>query len=222
MTTLRWSLVMQKAYDHFNSREDLSFMNKKILLTGFKPFLNEPINPSEILANKMAEIFPDLSVLTLPVSYENSFAQLKKYWQSQGPFDGLVMLGQAGGRNSVCLERVAVNWCETSYADEDGVNLPVGPLLANAPSSYISSFFNSQWIDELSKIGPTAVSFSAGTYVCNSLYYRALHELTKNQKPTLFVHVPYLPEQTKDKPQMPSMDLSTQQNIIKKIIELMK
>ena len=197
-------------------------MPRRILLTGFKPFLKEPLNPSELLVQNISALFPDVSTLVLPVSYDNSYQVLQNHWQTQGPFDAVIMLGQAGGRSAISLERVAINWSENSLADEDGVHLNPGPLVQNAPESYISHFFPADWKVELSKIAETAVSFTAGTYVCNSLYFKVLHGLTKNQIPALFVHVPYIPEQTADKPNTPSMALDLQLQIIKRLVEMVR
>ncbi|QDK36806.1 pyroglutamyl-peptidase I [Bdellovibrio sp. NC01] len=195
-------------------------MSRKILLTGFKPFNKEPINPAEILTTNLAGKFANVTPLVLPVSYERSFEELKNFWHNEGPFDALLMLGQAGGRQAVCLERVALNWSETSLPDEDGNKLAPQKLIEEAPTSYISDFFNQDWITDLNKIGPTTTSFSAGTYVCNSLYFKSLHHITQAKIPTLFVHVPYLPEQVQEKPNTASMKLETQQNIIEKLITL--
>lgn len=195
---------------------------KKLLVTGFKPFLKEPVNPSEILALELGKRFSDIEVLILPVSYERSFQELQQHYLSRGPFDGVLMIGQAGGRNSVCLERVALNWSENSLQDEDGIRLPQKALVDSAPASYISDFFPNDWKDELSKIGATSVSFSAGTYVCNSLYYKVIHALTENKVPALFVHVPYLPEQVENKPDTASMPLATQLEILSALVQLVK
>lgn len=195
-------------------------MKRKILLTGFKPFNKEPINPAEILTMNLADKFDHVTPLVLPVSYERSFEDLKHFWNKEGPFEALLMLGQAGGRPAVCLERVALNWSETSLPDEDGIKLPPTKLIEEAPASYITDFFKPEWITDLNNIGPTTTSFSAGTYVCNSLYFKSLHHITQAKIPTLFVHVPYLPEQVQEKPNTASMKLETQQNILEKLITL--
>ncbi len=190
----------------------------KILVTGFKPFLNEKINPSELLLVELTKTFPEIETLVLPVSYENSFEVLKSHWQFKGPFKAILMLGQAGGRDSICLERVALNWSESSNPDEDGIKPSVSALVPGAPSSYISDFFPNAWKDDLNKIAATSISFSAGTYVCNSLYFKVIDQITKKKVPALFVHVPYLPEQTTDKPDAPSMSLQTQSEVISELI----
>lgn len=197
-------------------------MKRNILLTGFKPFLNEAINPSEQLVQKISQTHSNINSLVLPVSYQRSFEELKDHWESHGPYKGILMLGQAAGRSSISLERVALNWSESSLPDEDGHRHPTGPLIPGAPTSYISNFFSTDWIELLNTEGATSISFSAGTYVCNSLYYNTLHKITQNAIPTLFVHVPYLPEQIVNKPGAPAIDFHSQFKVISKILDLMQ
>lgn len=193
--------------------------NRPLLITGFRPFLEDDLNPSELLVNELTQEIPNVKGLVLSVSFAKAHEELKKFWHDQGPFSGLIMLGQAGGRASVCLERIAVNWIETPTPDEDKVLPPTGPILAGAPEACINDFFPAEWQRRLSHFGPVQISFSAGTYVCNALYYRVLQQGPRDVK-SLFVHVPYLPEQTERKPATPSMDLATQKKILRELIAL--
>lgn len=195
-------------------------MNSKILVTGFQPFLNEAVNPSGLLLEVLGPKLPRIETLLLPVSYKKSVEVLRRQWESRGPYRALVMLGQAAGRKAISLERVAVNWSETSYADEDGVKLNHGPLVTGAPPAYISEFFPNSWAEELNREGATQVSFSAGTYVCNAIYFSAMHSICARGTKAIFVHVPYLPEQTVTKPEQPSMALEVQAKVILRLIEL--
>jgi len=194
----------------------------KILVTGFRPFNKEAINPSEILLSELGKVFSsdEVDTLLLPVSYQNSFAVLMNHLRATSEYKGILMLGQAGGRDKISLERVALNWCE-SGADEDGYQPAVGPIIAGAPAAYIAEFFPTEWADILKEVAPTAVSSTAGTFVCNTLYFKVLNELKSKSTRTLFVHVPYLPEQAalKTKP-TPSMPLADQFAAIKKLITL--
>jgi pyroglutamyl-peptidase len=197
-------------------------MTSKLLVTGFQPFLNETVNPSGLLLEALApEFSQQIETLLLPVSYKKSASTLRARWKAKGPYRGLLMLGQAAGRKAVCLERVALNWSETSIADEDGERLKPGPLRPEAPSAVISEFFPSSWKDLLNAEGPTEISFSAGTYVCNSIYFEALSRLCADKTPALFVHVPYLPEQTLTKPEQPSLSFEIQKKILRRLIQLM-
>lgn len=193
----------------------------KILLTGFMPFRGDVINPSELLIKALRTEFPQVDILLLPVSYKNSVSVLTRQWQTQGPYRALLMLGQAAGRKAVCLERVALNWSETSIADEDGQCLAPGPLRVGEASAVIADFFPAAWKEILNLEGPTEISFSAGTYVCNAIYYEALSRLCADKTPALFVHVPYLPEQTVNKPDQPSVAFEIQKKIIRRVIQLM-
>jgi pyroglutamyl-peptidase len=206
----------------------------KILVTGFLPFRNEKINPSERLLtalNSEASSSPisqihqmqtlPLETLLLPVNYQDSVVRLREHLHVHGPYRALLMLGQAGGRKAIRLERVALNWSETSFADEDGNLLPPGPLVTGAPAAYVADFFPASWKTELNEIAPTEISFSAGTYVCNSLYYSAMHLVAAQKTPALFVHVPYLPEQTLNKPEQPSMDFALQLKTVRRLLQLM-
>ena len=189
----------------------------RILVTGFPPFNNETINPSEILIAELAKDFSttELTTLLLPVSYERAFATLQEHLKTNH-YKMILMLGQAGGREKISLERVALNWCE-SGADEDGKKPEVGPIIPNASTAHIADFFPTEWQEDLSKVAPTAVSSTAGTFVCNNLYFKVLNEY-KNKLNVLFVHVPYLPEQTLHKPGAPSMPLEDQKAVIKNLI----
>jgi Pyrrolidone-carboxylate peptidase (N-terminal pyroglutamyl peptidase) len=189
----------------------------KILVTGFLPFNNEVINPSEILLAELAKEFSatEITTLLLPVSYQRAFATLQEHFKTNS-YKTVLMLGQASGRSKISLERVALNWCE-SGADEDGKKPEVGPILHDAPTAHISEFFPTEWAEQLSQVAPTAVSSTAGTFVCNNLYFKVLNEYGNKLK-ALFVHVPYLPEQTLHKPGTPSMSVDDQKAVIKELI----
>ncbi|UGA38306.1 hypothetical protein JOS77_31390 [Chromobacterium haemolyticum] len=54
---------------------------------------------------------------------------------------------------------------------------------------------------------PAAVSQSAGTFVCNHVFYGLMHALTGAPARGGFIHIPYLPEQAAAHPGAPSMSL---------------
>lgn len=163
-----------------------------ILISGFKPFLNEKINPSEILVQKLKVKFQDLESVVLPVEFEKAYLELQKHIDLMKP-KCVVMLGQAGGRTNVCLEKIALNWNQTKASDESGRNPRVGrisdgelALMSNFPVDDCAEFLADRKLK-------AEISFSAGAFVCNNLYFKVL----KNNAliPALFVHVPFLPEQ---------------------------
>ena len=81
---------------------------KKLLLTGFEPFGGESVNPSwETVSRAAAEGF-EVRKLCLPVTFDGAVQRICEEIRSFDP-DALVMVGQAGGRKGVTVERVAIN-----------------------------------------------------------------------------------------------------------------
>lgn len=199
----------------------------KILVTGFRPFLGESVNPSQILIEWL-QSSPDFSgsveTLLLPVSFKNAAPLLFDFLKNN-EYDFILMLGQAGGRNKVNLERVALNWIESDHPDEDGYRPPQGPIAPQSEPALFTDSAVTHWQKALEEMElPVSISLSAGGYVCNYLYYQVLSEIKKQGKRTqsCFIHVPYLPEQCANKQEMPSMSLEVMQKILRQIILLCK
>ena len=58
--------------------------------------------------------------------------------------------------------------------------------------------------EEIKAVGlPSAVSYSAGAYVCNDLFYSLLSHFDGSRTRVGFIHIPYSNEQGKE----PSMDI---------------
>lgn len=199
-----------------------------IILTGFEPFLGESINPSGELIDLYSRD-PKIKTFKLPVSYSRTFSPLEKYLSSFGygrhensedvmvptaerPTD-LIMLGQAGGRKSISLERFAMNWQDTEYADEDGEKRLEQVIEVTGRGSYRSSYPLRDWLQVFQSKSDVSfeISHSAGAFVCNTLSYQAAHWLHVNRWPLrwIFIHFPYLPEQVSGKnPTPPTMTLA--------------
>lgn len=195
---------------------------RKILVTGFEPFLNEKINPSKILLDWLKRDFAhQAETLLLPVSFTEAHKHVKSYLQ-QNTYDVILMLGQAGGRNKVSLERVALNWIETEHPDEDGYKPSRGVIEEGAASALFTSAPVTTWKEVLiQKDLPVEISLSAGGYVCNYTYYQILQWLKANGKASAacFIHVPYLKEQVADKtPGTPYMELETMKEVLTEIL----
>ncbi len=186
-----------------------------ILVTGFKPFLGEAINPSEKLAVALSEVAEVRSII-LPVEFNNSFEILKSEVSNRTP-DFLIMIGQAGGRKNICFEKVGLNWLQTEHPDENGFAPQPGAILKDAPLALMSSFPIDSIYHELKQQSePVEISFSAGTYVCNDLYFRTLSEFSTLK--SVFMHVPCLPEQAKAGEQKPTIEFASQLKVFKYVI----
>lgn len=182
----------------------------KILVTGFTPFGGEQINPSweavRRLPNRIGRA--ELIKHEIPTEFDASGAALHKLLTELRP-DAVLCVGQYGGANCIRVERVAINLRDARIADNAGKQPTDEPVVAGGPDAYFATIPTREIVDALREQGiPAQLSYSAGTFVCNNLLYCALHESERsNPAPRCgFVHVPYLPEQTKDG-SAPSMGL---------------
>ncbi len=195
---------------------------KRILLTGFEPFRKESINPSGEIVRSFEN---QCDTLVLPVSYLRSWEILQKQLVST-PYDFVLMLGQAGDRKGICLERMAINLQDTETADEDGDVRVQRKIAENGPDAFMNPLPLRAWSQALQKMQlPVEISFSAGAFVCNSVYYQAFQLMKEKgrQTPVLFVHVPYMPEQTVGKPEgTPSLSLEIMKRAISELIGILK
>lgn len=197
----------------------------KILVTGFKPFLGESVNPSEQIAIHLQNLFPEVHSVILPVVYSECFQILESKVHQIRP-DLLIMIGQAGGRSTVTVEKIALNHHQARAADESGYRPEIGPILPNQPLALQTVFPVDCMINQLKNHFPIEVSCHAGTFVCNYLFHQALNRFPE-LKP-IFVHVPFLPEQLghyqgesdgKSSQQLPSMSLEQQISVLKNMIQ---
>jgi pyroglutamyl-peptidase len=109
-------------------------------------------------------------------------------------------VGQAGGRGALSLERIAINVDDAPIADNTGAQPVDTPVAPGAPAAYFSSLPIKAMLSALRREGLSAeVSQTAGTFVCNHVFYGLMHALAT--RPALrhtrggFVHVPWLPGQ---------------------------
>lgn len=153
-----------------------------ILVTAFEPFGGF----SENMSAKVLELLPcdGIKKLLLPTSYRRSAGELIKYL-SGNPVRAVVLLGQAP-RGELNLERVAINLADASLPDNDGVTLTDEALEPDGPAAYFSTLP----LKKMLSLAECRISNTAGTYVCNSLMYRALHMLDGTDIPCGFIHIP--------------------------------
>ena len=178
----------------------------RLLLTGFEPFGTRDTNPSqEVVSLLEKESFAgiELSTRILPVAYLPATEWIRTQMKH---FDEVIMLGVAWARQEICIERVAINLMDATRDDNNGFCPTDMPIYANAPTAYFSNAPIKQIAAAIRDSGyPCKISNSAGTFVCNAVYYAALHEIAIRQTcldgsglPTqaVFIHLPsndYLP-----------------------------
>ena len=189
----------------------------KILVTGFKPFLGEALNPSEILSQDLQKHFSEVRSLILPVEFENAFLKLEEHLKIY-QYSYVILLGQASGRSKIGFEKIGLNWQQSEHADEKGYKPTTGEIHLGEVLALMSQFDVDSAVQSLKQDKkPVEVSFSAGTYVCNDLYYRALKQF--NESKIVFVHVPMIKEQIKDSKTQPYLDYTDILDTLKKLIE---
>lgn len=193
----------------------------KVLITGFRPFNGQVVNPSWQAVQGMAEI-PGVELIRreLPVEYFTSRDLLNRLIDDFRP-DCVLCTGQAGGRAKVSIERVAINLCEASIPDEAGVLLKDTPIVPGGESAYFATYPHEAMLTALNAAEiPAAYSFSAGAYICNHVMYTAL-EAAQLRHPGMiagFIHLPFLPEQTQDQPSLPlEMQIRALETIVRSI-----
>ncbi|NWK69253.1 pyroglutamyl-peptidase I [Bacillus paramycoides] len=198
---------------------------KTVLLTGFDPFGGESINPAWEVAKSLHEkTIGEYKVISkqVPTVFHTSIQVLKAYIEELTP-EIIICIGQAGGRADITIERVAINVDDARIADNEG-NRPVDiPVVEEGPIAYWSTLPMKAIVKRLREEGiPTSVSQTAGTFVCNHLFYGLMHELEKHDKKIKggFVHIPFLPEQASNYPGQPSMSLSTIRKGIQLAVEV--
>lgn len=172
---------------------------KKILLTCFKPFGGEKINPSEEAVGLVkAPLGCELKRVCLPVSWREAREHLFDTIDSFSP-DVVIMTGQAGGSSSIRVERVAINLCG-AIKDEDGFypgmsKLPAElPIREGAPAAYFSTVDCKRIQKALKEENiPAELSYSAGAYICNCALFSALDKFACEGKNATagFIHLPY-------------------------------
>ncbi|OWA36029.1 peptidase C15 [Saccharibacillus sp. O16] len=188
-----------------------------ILISGFEPFGDSPINPTEelmeqVLREPFAEEGVQLHTLLLPVRYEACAEALLAEVRRLKP-DAVIACGLAAGRTAITPERIAINVKDTeSYADNGGRTPRDEPIRAGGPDGLFATLPIRRMVEALRAAGiPSAVSNTAGTYICNNTMYALLDELSQQGSTTLagFVHFPASSRLAAQKPSLPSLPQDT-------------
>ncbi|MEP6484757.1 MAG: pyroglutamyl-peptidase I [Rudaea sp.] len=188
--------------------------HKTALVIGFEPFNGDTVNPSQKIVDALhGEKIANHAIVgaVLPTAFVAAFAALMELLETHRP-NLVLALGQAGGRAGISLERVAINLIDARVPDNAG-DQPVDiAVIDDAPNAYFSTLPIKAMLRQLQMRGiPAAISNTAGTFVCNQIFF-ALAHLGATQYPKMrsgFVHVPYLTEQAKLHSDSAFMELQT-------------
>lgn len=184
-----------------------------VLVTGFEPFGGEAINPSWEVARLLdGERVAGARVVArqLPCCFGEAAAVLRGHIAALQPI-GVLALGQAAGRLDFSIERVAINVDDARIADNAAAQPIDTPIEPAGPAAYFATWPIKAMVAGLRTAGlPASVSNTAGTFVCNHVFYALMHALRDRPEVRAgFIHLPLLPEQAARMAGHPSMPLVT-------------
>lgn len=169
-----------------------------VLLSGFAPFDGAATNESwEAVREAVPALVArgvDAEAVELPVEFGTASERLEEAVRGLRP-RLVVAVGLAAGRTAITPERVAINIRDARIPDNAGASPVDEPVVPGAPVGRFSTLPVKAMVAALAADGvPAAVSQTAGTYVCNDVFYALQHLLATD--PALegirggFVHVP--------------------------------
>lgn len=180
---------------------------KHLLITGFDPFGGETVNPSWEAVSRLPDAVGGyrLTKLQIPTVFAAAADAVLAAAKADTP-DVILCIGQAGGRDAVTPERIAVNMASASIPDNAGHRPVEAPILPGGPDGIFATVPVARMSEAIREAGlPGKISNTAGTFVCNDTLYRLLAHFAGTGTRVGFVHVPHLPGQAKNGG--PSMEL---------------
>jgi len=198
----------------------------RFLVTGFAPFGNSSINPSYEAVRRLPDTLGEHRIYhaELPVVYGQCGEILCELMDRVKP-DCVLCFGQAAGREGLSLENTAVNVKASSSPDNAGVTFSGEKIDPEGPESRRARLQLKELCAELKDAGfPVKISFSAGTYVCNDLFYEMLRYAEESGSPVMcgFIHIPADESQAADfAPGTPFMSIHQVVEAAKLMIEFL-
>lgn len=192
----------------------------KILITGFKPFNKDKINPTSMIIKEFNDL--NIKTLELDVVYNLDAKKIIETIKEYNP-NLVLMMGLAGGRKKVMIEYFALNMQSASIPDNSELIKNHNIIDKNAPLAYATNIDVVKLKEDVNDDN-FDISYHAGTFVCNDVYFQVLDFIYKNNLNIKcgFIHVPYIKEQVSEKPIIPYLDYSVENKIILKIIDMLK
>lgn len=169
-------------------------MPRTILLTAFEPFDGASHNPSMDVVQAVERGWsrPEpLATAILPVAFHGAAVVLERVLTLVRP-DIVVGVGLASSRPQPTLERLAVNLCDARIPDNEGAQPADGQVIPGGPLAVPTSLPVKACWRRLTTAGVAVdLSMSAGTFVCNAVFYRAAHWAgLRAGRRAGFVHIP--------------------------------
>ena len=168
----------------------------KVLMTGFEPFGGASLNPSWEAVRRLPDVIggAEITRLRLPVIYGTAGRMAAEAVRALGA-EMVIATGVASGRTRLTPELAALNWRMASLPDGAGIRCDGEMIEPDAPAALMTRLPVLPLTRALNDAGiPAALSTSAGSYVCNDVYWHLLRQEEALGCRALFVHVPDTPQ----------------------------
>jgi pyroglutamyl-peptidase len=193
---------------------------KRILLTGFEPFHNSARNPSQEIIKRITHASL-IAKEVLPVTFGEASNKLISLIDQLKP-SVVLALGQAEGRKEITPERIAINLDDARIADNAGNSPKELTIVAGGPDGYFTTLPVRDLVRKLSENGiPASISLSAGTFVCNHIFYAMQHHCAGKAIKSGFIHLPLMDEQAGEFPGLPTMKIDEMVRGIGLVLDLL-
>lgn len=201
-----------------------SFATPRILLTGFEPFGGDDHNPSWAVAHSLqgARVgSARIEARRLPCAFGAAHSAMNRALAELRP-QLVLALGLASGRSGLSLERVAINVDDARIPDNASAQPVDQPVVPGGPAAYFTTLPIKAMVAALQRRGlPASVSQTAGTFVCNHVFYGLMHALAGQPDVRAgFMHIPLTPDMAANKGLgQPSLSESTMREGVKLSLE---
>lgn len=182
----------------------------RILLTGFEPFGGDSVNPSALVCQALhgrPVAHATVHTVQLPCVFGRALQELDQALAATTPVL-VIALGLAAGRGEISVERVALNIDDARIPDNAGAQPVDVPVVPGGPAAWFSTLPVKAIVAALRQAGlPAAVSQTAGTFVCNHVFYGLQHRLAGSGVRSGFIHVPLIDTQAATHTGQPTLAL---------------
>ena len=192
---------------------------ERILLTGFEPFHKSKLNPSQEIIRRISHRSL-VAKEVLPVTFGEASQKLISLINQHKP-TVVISLGQAEGRKEITPERIAINLDDARIPDNAGNSPKERAIIAGGPDAYFTTLPIKNLVEELNENGiPASISLSAGTFVCNHIFYAMQHHCGGKAIKSGFIHLPLMNEQASEFPGLPTMQIEEMIRGIELVLDL--
>ena len=192
---------------------------ERILLTGFEPFHKSLLNPSQEIIKRISHRSL-VAKEVLPVTFGEASQKLISLINQHKP-TVVISLGQAEGRKEITPERIAVNIDDARIPDNAGNSPKERAIVAGGPDAYFTTLPIKNLVEKLNENRiPASISLSAGTFVCNHIFYAMQHHCGGKAIKSGFIHLPLMNEQASEFPGLPTMQIEEMIRGIELVLDL--